>query len=177
MADHMNCWKVLSKLRTFFWTVSRQLDFTTHFKHANATWTPLSETEGTTTATTIEYETFARGGGKPHQIELWAITNVVFPEHLFVVQHIVLEDHTHPSQWRRRNDPVPQDVFQVPNLMEGLQRGDLITFSSNGIDHNPELAWAFTHTPTHLLPVLVLRTCSVLLGGAPVPRRHGLMDV
>ena len=136
-----------------FWTASRQLDFTTYFKAVNASRTPLSQngTE-TTTATTTATTTSARGC-QQHQIELRALTNVAFPEPPAVVQHIVLEDQTHPSHWRRRNDPVPQDGFQDPNPIIALQLGDLITFSSNGFDHNSELA-------PRPFP-------------EPVPRRHG----
>ena len=143
MAGHMNCLKVLTK----------QLDFTTYFKAVNASRTPLSQNGiENTTATTTATATSARGC-QQHQIELRALTNVVFPEPLAVVQHIVLEDQTHPSNIRRRNDPVHQDGFQDLNPIIALQLGDLITFSSNGFDHNSELA-------PRPFP-------------EPVPRRHG----
>ena len=96
----------------------------------------------------ISYTRTARW--QQHQIELRALTNVAFIQHPAVFQHIVLEDQSHPSNIRRRNDPVHQDGFQDQNPMIALQLGDLITFSSNGLDHNSEL-----------------------VPDQPVPRRHG----
>ena len=129
----------------------------------NASRTPLSQTGTvTTTATTprtaivmhdyiISYTRTARW--QQHQIELRALTNVAFIEHPAVFQHIVLEDQSHPSNIRRRNDPVHQDGFQDLNPIVALHLGDLITVSSNGFDHNSELA-------PRPFP-------------EPVPRRHG----